>query len=247
MAVTAARLLDYLAGKITRRTLLGAVLPCLFASYFGMLVLAVVLFPHRYDWRVLSISQLLYPRQNPGFYPIAASGVAVSGMLIVPFAGYLQRRFRLAAPIGATFGAVCVAGGAVGLTLAALISSHPMGGESAVPRLHAILAKVAAIGIGVGLLMFAGCGVKGHFKLSGGRQLYPRGLLLVWSLTLLPALLVLMGWLALRTRPQWLEPIKQLLAGTAVWHVGFWEWIGSGIVWVILAGSVWLLPEHAGD
>jgi hypothetical protein len=108
------KLSDYLAGRIERRTLLGAVFPGMCVAYFGMLALAARLFPHDYDWRVLSISQLLYPRQSPEFYWIAASGVTLAGALMLPFAGYLERQLAGAAPVGAKAGcsvSVCRGGG----------------------------------------------------------------------------------------------------------------------------------------
>ena len=234
---------NYLAGKITRRTLLGAVFPCMCAAYFGMLALAILFFPHAYDWRVLSISQLLYPRQNPGFYPIAAGGVAATGVLLIPFAGYLRRRLQAAAPVGAWIGAVSVTLGIIFMILAALISSHPAVGQSSFPKLHLFMARNAGIGIGVGLLVFAACGVKGYFVLATGRQLYPRSLLVIWSLTILPAVSVVLVWLALLARFHWMDPIHRALAGTIVWHLGIWEWIGSVFAFVFLGCSVWLLPE----
>ena len=241
------KLFDYLAGKLSRRTLLGIVFPCMCVNFFGMLGLAILFFPHAYDWRVLSISQLLYPRQNPQFYAIAAGGLAVTAVLLIPFAGYLRRRLQAAAPVGAKLGAVSLAGGVIFLILAALVSSHPVVGRSSVPKLHGIMGRMAAVGIGLSLVLFAACAVKGHFTLRNGRQLYPRSLLVIWSLTILPALLVTLVWLALGTRFQWLDPIHRMLAGSIVWHVGIWEWIGAAEVFVLLGSSVWLLPEHAGD
>jgi len=237
------KVFDYVAGKITRRTLLGVVFPGMCVAYFGMLALAILFFPRAYDWRVLSISQLLYPRQNPGFYPIAASGVAATGVLLIPFAGYLHRRLQAAAPVGARIGAVSITAGIICLILAALVSSHPAVGQSSFPKLHFILARNAGIGIGVGLMVFAGCGVKGYFALATGRQLYPRSLLVIWVLTILPAVLVVAVWLALRARFHWMDPVHRAFAGTIVWHLGIWEWIGSVFAFVFLGCSVWLLPE----
>ena len=37
------KLFDYLAGKISRRTLLGVVFPCMCVNFFGMLALAILL------------------------------------------------------------------------------------------------------------------------------------------------------------------------------------------------------------
>lgn len=217
------------------------------ASYFGMLALAILTFPRAFDWRYLSISQLLYPRQNPEFHAIASTGIAVTGVLMIPFAGYLQRRLRVAAPVTAKVAAFSMAVGIICLILAALISSHPLEGRSSIPKFHVNMARIAAIGIGVGLVVFAGCGVKGYFTLATGRKLYRRGLLFIWSLTILPALLVVPVWLVMLARFPWLDPVRRMLVGTVVWHLGFWEWIGSVTVFLFLGGSVWLLPEHAGD
>jgi hypothetical protein len=243
--VIPAKLLDYLAGNLSRRTLLGAVFPCMCVSYFGMLVLAVRLFPRTYDWRVLSISQLLYPRNNPTFYAIAASGVAVTGMLMIPFAGYLQRRLRTAAPRGAKVGAVSLVGGAMCMILAGLVSSHPLNGPSSVPKLHSYSARTAALAIGLGLTVFALCGLKGYLLPAPGRKPYPRSLLIVWSLPLVPAIAFLLMRLAMVGHMPWLQSIRRSLAGSVVWHAGFWEWTGSVIVALFLGCAVWLLPEHA--
>ena len=247
VAVILPKLLNYFAGKITRRTLLGVVFPCMCVAYFGTLALAILLFPHSYDWRVLSVSQLLYPRRNPQFYAIAASGVVTTGVLLIPFAGYLRRRLHVAAPIGARIGAVSVMVGVICMILAGLISSQPVEGQSSFPKLHGIMGRVAGIGIGVGLVVFAACGVKGYFTMATGRQLYPRSLLVIWSVTILPAILVALMWQALRAHFHWLDPVHRALAGTVVWHLGIWEWSGSVMVFVFLGCSVWLLPEHAED
>jgi hypothetical protein len=247
VAVIVPKVFDYLAGKITRRTLLGVVFPCMCVAYFGTLALAVLLFPHSYDWRVLSISQLLYPRRNPQFYAVAASGVAVTGVLLIPFAGYLRRRLQVAAPIGARVGAVSLIIGAICLILAGLVSSQPAQGRSSFPKLHGIMGRAAGLGVGIGLVVFAACGVKGYFTVATGRQLYPRSLLAIWSLTILPVVLVVLVWLALLAHFQWLDPVHRALAGTVVWHLGIWEWSGSVMVFLFLGGSVWLLPEHAAD
>jgi ABC-type xylose transport system permease subunit len=202
----------------------------MFVSYFGTLVLAVLFFPGAYNWCDASISTLLYPRNNPEFHFLASIGIAVAGLLMIPFAGYINRRLRIASPVVANAGTIAFAGGVICLILAGLIVSHPLHGRSSVPRLHSILARTAALGIGMGMVMFDACAVKGHFNRATGKKLYRRSLIVLWSLAILPVILAVV-----------FGPVLQ----THFWHLGFWEWIGSASAFLFLVCSVWLLPEHA--
>jgi hypothetical protein len=241
------KLSRFFSGKITRRTLLVVVIPLILVSYFGILALAVLLFPAAYDWRTVTISKLLYPRNNPQFHSVASFGIVVTGFLVIPFAGYMNRRLRMAAPAVASVAATALAGGAVFLVFSGLISSHPAQGHATVPKLHEFLARIATIGIGAGLVLFDACAMKGHFHLPTGRKLYPRSLLILWNLAAIPAILVVAFKLAMYAHVQSLAPMARALRGTAAWHLGFWEWIGSAAVVLFLACAAWLLPEHPGD
>ena len=225
-----AKLFNFLSGDLTKRTLLFALIPLMFVSYFGALGLAVLLFPGTYDWCDRSISTLLYPRNNPEFHFIASIGIAIAGLLMIPFAGYINRRLRIVSPVAANAGTIAFAGGVICLILAGLIVSHPLYGRSSVPRLHSILARTAALGIGVGMVVFDGCAVRGYFNPAIGKKLYRPTLLVLWSLATLPAILTVVLGLVIQTR---------------VLHLGFWEWIGSAASFLFLVCSVWLLPERA--
>jgi len=54
--------------------------------------------PQNYDWRYRVISNLLSPRDNPSHYWMAACGLALTGLLMLPFAGYLRRHLGVIAP-----------------------------------------------------------------------------------------------------------------------------------------------------
>ena len=220
---------NFLSGDLTKRTLLFALIPVMFVSYFGTLGLAVLLFPGPYDWRDKSISTLLYPRNNPEFHFLASIGIAVTGLLMIPFAGYINRRLRIVSRVAANAGTTAFAGGIICLILAGLIVSHPLHGRSSVPRLHSILARIAALGIGVGMIVFDACAVRGYFNRAMGKKLYRRSLLVLWSLATLPAILAVVLGLVIQAR---------------VWHLGFWEWTGSAAAFLFLVSSVWLLPER---
>jgi len=81
-----------------RRSTLGALLALIFISFFGTLTVSAWMFPHDYDWRYRVISNLLSPRDNPNHYWLAASGLVLTGLLMLPFAGYLQRHLEGIAP-----------------------------------------------------------------------------------------------------------------------------------------------------
>jgi hypothetical protein len=86
-------------------------------AYFGSLTLAIWMFPAPFDWRTRSMSKLLYPRNNPQFHAIGSVGVAVAGLLTIPFAGYIGRRLRVISPVPAELGALAFGAGAISLIL----------------------------------------------------------------------------------------------------------------------------------
>jgi MFS family permease len=80
------------------KPVLAILLGLIFLSFFGTLGMSAVMFPQSYDWRYRVISNLLSPRDNPGHYWLAACGVALTAVFMVPFAGYLQRHLEVASP-----------------------------------------------------------------------------------------------------------------------------------------------------
>jgi len=238
---------SFLRGELARKTILFVLLPLIFISYFGILGLAVWLYPEAYDWRYHSISRLLYPRNNPEFHYIASISVAISGVLMIPFAGYIRRRLHGAVPTAATVGAAVYFGGCVCLTLAGLIASHPAHGTSRVPKLHEILARLSVIGIGVGMVVFNTCVNKAYFRRASETTSHRRGLLVSWNLLTLPAVLVTVAWLVIRVFLKRSGPTHQAIVTSAVWHLGFWEWIGSVAIIAFLVCAVLFLPEHDSD
>jgi len=224
-----AKLFKFLSGDLTKRTPLFTLIPLMFISYFGTLGLAVLFFPGPYDWCDRSISTLLYPRNNPEFHLIASIGIAVTGLLMIPFAGYINRRLRVASPVGANAGTVAFVGGVICLIMAGLIVSHPLYGKSSLPRLHSILARAAALGIGTGMMAFDAWGCLNR---ATGKKLYRSSLLVLWSLATLPAVIAV---------------VLRLVMQNHYWHLGFWEWTGSAAVFLFLVCSVWLLPERTHE
>ena len=93
-------LFNFFSGNLTRKTLLFVVVPLIFLSYFGTLVFAIFRFPEAYDWRDSVISHLISPRNNPEFHSVPSFGMAITGLLMIPFAGYINRRLRVASQLG---------------------------------------------------------------------------------------------------------------------------------------------------
>lgn len=234
-------IVGFFAGDLSQRTMLFVVIPLIVVSFFGSLALAVALLPRAYDWRVMSISQLLYPRVNPQFHFIPAVGLALSGVLLLPFAGYVNRRLGVDSPV-VRAGAAFFAGGAVCLILASMINSHPVHGHATIPKLHEVLGRAAGIGLGVGILMFEFYALRQRHRV--GNELVSHRLIFWWSVITWPAIVLLILRLIIGVHFQVLEPVTRSLKQSVAWHLGFWEWIGSVAVIMFLFVSAWLLPAN---
>jgi hypothetical protein len=46
---------------------------------------------------------------------------------------------------------------------------------------------------------------------------------------------------------QWSNPVYQAIENRSLWHLGFWEWIGSIGVFLFLLGAAVFLPENGRD
>src|ERR1700691_3079257 len=128
---------DLCSGRLKQRTLLWIFIPLILMSYFGSLMFAIWMFPGPFDWRTRSMSKLLYPSNNPQFHAIGSVGVAVTGLLTIPFAGYIGSRLRVISIVLAEIGAFAFGAGAISLILGALIVSRPF--------LHEMFARIAGI------------------------------------------------------------------------------------------------------
>jgi hypothetical protein len=98
------RLFDFFSGNVPRRTVLSTLVPLMLVFYFGTLTLAVCVFPGSYDWRSSVISILLSPRHNPEFHWLASLGLSLTGLLSIPFGGYISDRLRPASRLAANIG-----------------------------------------------------------------------------------------------------------------------------------------------
>lgn len=238
------RIADFVSGNLTRRTLLFISLPLIWFFYFATLAIVAWLSPEVYDWRRKAISKLLYPRNNPEFHSIASWGIALAGLLMIPFAGYIRRRLRYVSPIATDIGAFALGAGSVCLSLAAVIVSHPYRGNATFPRLHEILARSSASALGAGMLLLWMCALKAYLIAPEGKTLWIGRLLVTWSLLTLPTIPISLLRLVAHSQVGWPSPIFRALKDPRIWHLGMWEWIGSWAVFLFLFSSALLLPEH---
>lgn len=237
------RLVSILTGNLTRTVVLLVLLPLIGLSYFGTLATAARFTREPYDWRRQAISRLLYPGHDPMFHSIASCGIALTGLLLIPFAGYIRRRLRDVAARTVDAGAAAFYLGAIYLLLAGLVVSHPHG-TPAFPRLHEILARTAAFAFGAGMILLWGCAAKAYFASLAGTHRWRR-LFVSWSLLTLPAILIALLRVAAGARLEWPNPLYQALENRSLWHLGFWEWIGSAAVFLFLLSAALFLPESA--
>ena len=179
--------------------------------------------------------KLLYPRNNPQFHAIGSVGVAVAGLLTIPFAGCMGRRLRVISPVPAEIGALAFGAGAISLILGALIVLQPF--------LHEMFARGAGICLGLGMLAFYVCALRGLAVPPGQRHARLR-IFLAWSLIVPPALLVLVLRLLADAHFQWSNPVYRAIENRSLWHLGFWEWTGSTAVFLFLLGGALFMPEN---
>ncbi len=225
---------NFWSGRLKQRALLRIFIPLILASYFGSLTFAVWMFPGPFDWRTKSMSRLLYPRNNPQFHAAVSLGVAVTGLLMIPFGGYIGRRLRVISPLPAEIGTLVFNAGAISLVLAAVIVSQPF---------HEVFARGAGICIGIGIVAFYLSATRGLSVPAD--ETHPRlRLVLAWSLIVPPALLVLMLRSLAAAHFQWSNATYRVLENRSLWHLGFWEWIGSIAVFLFLLDAALFLPEN---
>ena len=238
---------DLFSNGPKRQNLLNLLIPAIFVIYFGSLAAAIRMSPEAYDWRRKPISWLLYPRNDPSFHFIASLAVAVTGLLVVPFASYIRVRLSSASTILTNLGALVLSLGALLLILAGLVVSHPYAGKARFPRLHEALARGAAFALGMGMLMLWLSAIKTWVTSSAKGALRLRRLLIAWSLLLVPAILVVTLRLLAYAARGWSSRVFRAIESRSLWHLGFWEWIGSGAVFLFLLSSALFLPEHASE
>jgi hypothetical protein len=240
MTLSNGPLFRHIIGQVSKSALLKKLLPISFGTFFIALSAAASFFPQGYDWRVHVISKLTSPVTNPEAYWIASAGIMVTMLLTLPFAGYVQQRLQPITPRIARVAGVTFALGFIIMAISMLAQiAEPVIG---LHKLHTYLAQTAAGFFMVGMIGCSVSAIRDRFRVFGGRAALPPVLATFWAgITLLPVgvlativLLLLLGGPA--------EQIRQSFRHTPMWHLAFWEWVGSIVACAFLTGSVALLP-----
>jgi len=240
-------LADRVGSGFTRQTLLKFVLPAILVIYFGSLTAAIRLSAGAYDWHRMSISWLLYPRNDPVFHLFASAAIAITGLLIVPIAGYMRMRMKGTEATFTNLGSLMLSLGALLLIAAGLIVSHPYAGAARFPRLHEMLARSAATALGMAMLTLWIVVLTARRSSSAKAVLGLRRLSIAWSLVVIPAILVLALRVLAYIGREWSGGFFRAIGNRSLWHLGLWEWIGSGAVFLFLLSSALFLPDHASE
>jgi hypothetical protein len=197
------------------------------ACFFGSLILAAAFFPHGYDWRHNVISSLASPRDNPHAYGIACAGLALSGLLLVPFAFFLQKRLEPFAPKRTAWAGKLFLLGAVSLTLSALIVPghyRIMG----LGRSHEHLAQISSVAFCLALILYFGAILR-----------LPRSLFLLRVLAglvvILPVTALTVSRSVLFLAYEFSSPAVYHAVRASLWSsLALWEWVGAFCIYLFL-------------
>ena len=227
-----------------RRSKFVLLLALIFLSFFGTLSLSAWMFPDNYDWRYRVISSLLSPRDNPRHYWLAASGLALTAVLMLPFAEHLRRHLQSIAPRMAKMSAAAFTVGIIALISACFVVPQHVHETFGIRRLHELLGRTAAGCFAAAMLCGCLCAWYGRAQNSTAATVF-----WIWSLVTLLPLIGLFGSEALlvvtRLEPSWAGLIRNALRHSVFWHLGFWEWTGAVAVFAFLCAAVLLRPLQA--
>ncbi len=114
-------LTKFLLGDLSRQFVTRRLLPILLGLFFGGIFLSNLWYPTAYDWRYLTISELMNPILNPDGRYFLSTALILCGILLVPVAGYLYRKLRVICLKTAKAGKLFMLMGTVGLVFLGII------------------------------------------------------------------------------------------------------------------------------
>jgi hypothetical protein len=222
-----------------RRSALVVLLCLITISFFGVLAFSASMFPKGYDWRYRVISSLLSPRDNPQHYRIAACGLILTGLFMLPFAPHLRRGLAPVSKVGARIAGAAFLLGVVALIADCFVVPQHVHATLDIRRFHEFLARSAAGFLAIGMLSGCWCAWKGR-----GRSL-PRSLFWIWAaVTVAPLIGVLCSEALLLVFNRALSrPSRHAFRHSVFWHLGFWEWTGAVAVFIFLCAATFLMPN----
>lgn len=230
----------HFTGQVSRASLLTRVVPLSFTSFFASIAISAWFFPGDYDWRIHVMSKLTSHRDNPQAFWVASLGIFAAMVFIFPFGGYVARNLRAIHSKISTAAGLTFALGFVIMAISMIAQLFEI--IFGFSKLHRYLAETAAGFLIFGMLCCSVCAVKDLFERFSGRRVLSRELTTFWiSLTIIPLLCVAaLG--ASRLFGGEAEAFRQSFRNTPLWHLAFWEWVGTILAYIFISGSVALLP-----
>ena len=197
------------------------------ACFFGSLILAATFFPRGYDWRYTVMSSLASPRDNPDAYWIACAGLALSGLLLIPFAFFLQKRLEPFAPKLTAWAGKLFLLGAISLALSALIvpGHYRILG---IGRSHEHLAQISSVAFCLSLILYLGA----ILRLPASHCLLR---VLAGFLVILPVTALTVSRLSLFLVYEFSSSTVYHAVKVSLWSsLALWEWIGALCIYLFL-------------
>jgi uncharacterized protein DUF998 len=196
------------------------------------LILAILLSPGLHDWYSTTISQLAFHPKGHGRHDngwITSGGLALTGMLIAPFAGYIGRRFHSAAREVARLGTGCFRAGAFGCLFSGVLAYRV---DSTVPGLHTLLARFCAVALSLAMFSFWFCAARAGVGLARA-NVRARWLFICWTV------LIVVGSAA--------ALLSAIDSGRHHTPAGLYEWLASAAAYLFLLAAAVLLPDGQAD
>jgi hypothetical protein len=195
--------------------------------FFPPLVLAAYLSPRAYDWEHTVISTLDSPRDNPHAYGIACAALAISGLLLLPFATLLQESTSRASWRMSRWAAGFLRLGGISMTGSALlVPGHYR--VLGLARMHEHLAQIAAVSFCLALLGASAVLMRVPHR---ARWVLPVAAVLV----LLPVTALVVSRLALWLSWDFAARSTYEAIKASLWSsLALWEWIGAASIYAFL-------------
>jgi len=217
------KFLDFIKGDIPKALIIQKLLPLTLGILGITTLLSNLVFPTAYDWRYMVISALTNAEDNPHGFWILSVGMTICGFLMIPFPGYLQKRFKMICRGTAAIGTFFFTLGIIGLILVGLLYE----GMGLPNRTHENLAVVAFLGLVFGIFFYGFPMMKDSIPKYGGHQQFDKkwmifGFAIMWfavlGMGISAAYLELVendwGWVGI----EWIELGAPVLASFALWE-----------------------------
>jgi hypothetical protein len=114
--------------------------------------------------------------------------------------------------------------------------------------MHEFLARDAALAFCIGMFCCCVCAFRDRFRVFGGQRSLGMALSYYWGwATLLPvgcaAIVGVLAFLDDQENQAWAQQARETFKHTMMWHLAFWEWMGSVMSFMFMVVTVLLLPE----